>query len=164
MAFSVLLAATLLMTDAPAFAQTAEPIRYTLSFPAPHTHYVEVTAAVPTGRQPSVELMMAVWTPGSYLVREYSRNVERVTAAGRDGRALAVEKSDKNRWRVDDRRRADRHRQLSRLRPRDVGAHQLGRGGLRADQRRADVHDAGRSLAAPARGRARAARRLARSR
>ena len=26
--------------------------------------------------------MMAVWTPGSYLVREYSRNVEAVTAAG----------------------------------------------------------------------------------
>ena len=44
--------------------------------------------------------MMAVWTPGSYLVREYSRNVEGVTATGQGGRALAVEKSDKNRWRV----------------------------------------------------------------
>jgi predicted metalloprotease with PDZ domain len=97
----VLLAATLLMTDAPAaFAQAPEPIRYTLSFPAPHTHYAEVTATVPTGRQPVAELMMAVWTPGSYMVREYSRNVEAVTAAGPDGRALAVEKSDKNRWRV----------------------------------------------------------------
>lgn len=89
------------MTDvATTAAQTAEPIRYILSFPAPHTHYAEVTATVPTGRQPSVELMMAVWTPGSYMVREYSRNVEAVTAAGPDGRALAVEKSEKNRWRV----------------------------------------------------------------
>ena len=89
------------MTDAPAaFAQASEPIRYTLSFPAPHTHYAEVTATVPTGRQPVAELMMAVWTPGSYMVREYSRNVEAVAAAGPDGRALAVEKSDKNRWRV----------------------------------------------------------------
>ena len=86
----------------PAAAQTpaAEPIRYTLSFPAPETHYLEVSAAVPTGRQPQVELMMAVWTPGSYMVREYARQVEGVTAAGPDGRALAVEKSDKNRWRV----------------------------------------------------------------
>jgi len=99
-ASSVVLAATLLMTDVPAFAQTAEPIRYTLSFPAPETHYAEVTATVPTGRQPVAELMMAVWTPGSYMVREYSRNVETVTAAGPDGRALAVEKSEKNRWRV----------------------------------------------------------------
>ena len=84
-----------------AAAQTpVEPIRYTVSFPAPQTHYVEVTASVPTARRPEVELMMAVWTPGSYLVREFSRHVEAVTAVGADGRAVAVEKSDKNRWRV----------------------------------------------------------------
>ena len=85
----------------PAAAQTApEPIRYTLSFPEPQTHYVEVTAVVPTDRRPAVELMMAVWTPGSYLVREYARHVEAVTATSPDGRALTVEKSDKNRWRI----------------------------------------------------------------
>jgi predicted metalloprotease with PDZ domain len=83
-------------------AQTrpVEPIRYTLRFPAPHTHYVEIEADVPTGRRPEVELMMAVWTPGSYLVREYARHVERVTAALPDGRPLAVAKTRKNRWRI----------------------------------------------------------------
>ena len=90
----------------PSAAQTTtpaatEPIRYTLSFPAPQTHYIEVAAEVPTGRRPQIELMMAVWTPGSYLVREYSRNVEAVTASGAGGRALAVEKSEKNRWRFE---------------------------------------------------------------
>ncbi len=99
---SFVLTGLLLMTDvALATAQTpAEPIRYTVSFPAPQTHYVEVTASVPTSRRPEVELMMAVWTPGSYLVREFSRNVEAVTAVSGDGRALAVEKADKNRWRI----------------------------------------------------------------
>src|SRR5262245_62656739 len=104
MAFRLLplVAAALLMTHADsAAAQTAaEPLRYTLSFPAPQTHYMEVSATVPTDRRPEVELMMAVWTPGSYLVREYERNVEAVTAAAPDGRALTVVKSDKNRWRV----------------------------------------------------------------
>src|SRR5262245_17603651 len=76
----------------------AEPIRYTLSFPAPHTHYVEVTATVPTGGRPQVELMMAVWLPGSYLVREFERHVEGLTARGPDGRALEVDRSRKNRW------------------------------------------------------------------
>ena len=80
-------------------ARPAEPIRYTIRFPAPHTHYMDVTAAVPTGGKPDIELMMAVWTPGSYLVREYQRNIERVTATGA-GRSLAVAKSDKNRWRI----------------------------------------------------------------
>ena len=52
---------------------------------------------------------MAVWTPGSYLVREYERHVEGV-AASADGKPVAVEKSRKNRWRIDHRRGARRSR------------------------------------------------------
>jgi predicted metalloprotease with PDZ domain len=90
-----------MMHAAAARAQgSPEPIRYTLNFPAPQTHYVDVTATVPTGGRPDVELMMAVWTPGSYLVREYARNVEAVTASGAGGRALDVDKSKKNHWRI----------------------------------------------------------------
>ena len=48
-----------------------------------------------------LELTMAVWTPGSYLVREYSRHVEGLTARTRGGEPLAVEKVAKNRWRVE---------------------------------------------------------------
>ena len=42
---------------------------------------------------------MATWTPGSYLIREYERHVEAVTASA-GLRAVAVEKSAKNRWRI----------------------------------------------------------------
>jgi predicted metalloprotease with PDZ domain len=77
-----------------------EPIRYTLNFPAPQSHYVEVEAVFPSLGQPDFELYMAVWTPGSYLVREYARNVEGVVARGSDGKVLAVEKVKKNRWKV----------------------------------------------------------------
>jgi predicted metalloprotease with PDZ domain len=80
--------------------ESAEPIEYLVAFPAPHTHYAEVTARVPSAGRAQVDLMMPVWTPGSYLVREFSRHVEDVTAAAPDGRRLAVEKTDKNRWRV----------------------------------------------------------------
>jgi predicted metalloprotease with PDZ domain len=89
-------AAFLLLISA-AFAQ--EPVRYTLRFPAPHTHYLEVSASIPAGR-PSTDLFMAVWTPGSYLVREYARNVENFHARDAQGRELAWEKTRKNRWRV----------------------------------------------------------------
>jgi predicted metalloprotease with PDZ domain len=44
---------------------------------------------------------MAVWTPGSYLVREYERHVEAVAAKGADGRARPVQKTRKNRWSID---------------------------------------------------------------
>ncbi len=80
-------------------AQALEPIRYTLRFPAPQTHYVEVEASIPTAGRPDVEVYMATWTPGSYLIREYERHVEAVTAhAG--ARALVVQKSRKNRWTI----------------------------------------------------------------
>ncbi len=77
-------------------ASAQEPIRYTLRFPAPQTHYLEVSASVPsTG--PNLEVFMAVWTPGSYLVREYARNVEGFEATA-GGKPLAWEKTRKNRW------------------------------------------------------------------
>ena len=80
-------------------AQTAAPIRYTLRFPAPQTNYMEVEAVVPIDGRAAVDMFMAVWTPGSYLVREYERNVEAVAATA-NGRALDVQKTVKNRWRV----------------------------------------------------------------
>jgi predicted metalloprotease with PDZ domain len=86
-------------------AQTADtqppaPVRHTLRFPAPQTNRLDVSSVVPTGQRADVELMMAVWTPGSYLVREYARNVEGLKAVGPDGRPLTVVKSSKNRWRI----------------------------------------------------------------
>ena len=39
--------------------QSTDPIRYTLRFPAPHTHYMEVEAVYPTEGRPQIELFMA---------------------------------------------------------------------------------------------------------
>ena len=90
---------TVVFGDAAVRAQALDPIRYTLRFPAPHTHYVDVEASIPTAGRAEVEVYMATWTPGSYLIREYERNVEAVTASA-GTRALAVAKSTKNRWKV----------------------------------------------------------------
>ena len=78
-----------------------EPLVYTLRFPSPRTHYVEVEAVVPTDGREQIEMMLAVWTPGSYLVREYARHLEQVEASSRDGVLLPVEKTRKNRWRIE---------------------------------------------------------------
>lgn len=89
----------LLLLAAPAAAQTREAIRYTVRFPAPQTNYLEVEALVPTDGRAALDMMMAVWTPGSYLIREYQRNLEAVRASS-GGRALAIDKTTKNRWRI----------------------------------------------------------------
>ncbi|MCP4462612.1 MAG: M61 family metallopeptidase [Planctomycetaceae bacterium] len=61
-------------------------------------HYVTVTMTVhATG--PETELMMATWTPGSYLVREYAKHIDRITATAGD-ETLPIIKTRKNRWTV----------------------------------------------------------------
>jgi predicted metalloprotease with PDZ domain len=78
----------------------SESYRYTVRIANPLTHYAEVEARFPSGGQ-ALELFLAVWTPGSYLVREYSRHVEDVTAFDESGRQLQVRKTRKNRWLVE---------------------------------------------------------------
>ncbi|HYG61105.1 MAG TPA: PDZ domain-containing protein [Thermoanaerobaculia bacterium] len=98
-------------------ATMPEPISYTLRFPAPQTHYVEAEAWLPTGGRPAVDLAMAVWTPGSYMVREFSRQVEGFEARSEAGDPLPWDKTSKNHWRVETRglsRIAVRYRVYSR--------------------------------------------------
>ncbi len=100
-AFSVVatLAATLL--GVPVLTQSVEPIVYTVRFPEPHTHYAVVDAQIPTGGRDRIELMMAVWTPGSYLVREFARHIEGLSARSPEGAPLAIQKTRKNRWTIE---------------------------------------------------------------
>ncbi|MEM7262795.1 MAG: PDZ domain-containing protein [Planctomycetota bacterium] len=78
-------------------AHAADPIEYTLRFPEPHTHYVEVDARFPTELRKEITVRMATWTPGSYLIREFARHIEDVEVATEGS---SVEKVAKNRWRI----------------------------------------------------------------
>ncbi|HST51167.1 MAG TPA: PDZ domain-containing protein [Pyrinomonadaceae bacterium] len=84
-------------------APNAPQIAYTVSMPKPYTHFLEVEARLryTSGAPNNVSLVMPVWTPGSYLVREFERNVEGFNAADGTGRALSWSKTNKNTWRVE---------------------------------------------------------------
>jgi predicted metalloprotease with PDZ domain len=73
---------------------------YRLAFPQPHAHLIDVEARFDDLDGDAALVRMAAWTPGSYLVRDYARHVQELTAAGPDGAALAVTKVDKATWRV----------------------------------------------------------------
>jgi predicted metalloprotease with PDZ domain len=74
-------------------------MRYRLSIPEPHTHLLHVEATLDRPG-PAPELAFPVWTPGSYLVREFARHVEGLAAADGDGRPLPIVRLDKHRFRV----------------------------------------------------------------
>lgn len=77
-----------------------DPIAYTLRFPDAAAHYMDVEMVVPTEGANELNLFLPTWTPGSYLVREYSRNIISLNAAA-SGSALEVTKTSKNRWIVE---------------------------------------------------------------
>src|SRR5215204_30632 len=84
--------------------QSAAPeISYTIGMSKPWTHLLEVEMRLNwAANSPSAaEISMPVWTPGSYLVREYARHVESFGAADAGGNALTWRKTDKNSWQVD---------------------------------------------------------------
>jgi predicted metalloprotease with PDZ domain len=95
--------ATLLAAGTPAAARPAAAVptlRYTLAMPAPQTHYYEVKMEFGGFPAEYTDVKMPVWTPGSYLVREYAKNVEGFQAKTTGGQALTAEKINKNTWRV----------------------------------------------------------------
>ena len=71
-------------------------ISFTVSMTKPHTHLLEVDARVKreaNAPAPTEELLvMPVWTPGSYLVREYARHVQDFSAKDATGQPLKWEK------------------------------------------------------------------------
>lgn len=97
-ALALLLAAGLPASARP--AATVPTLRYTLAMPAPQTHYFEVKMELGGFPADYTDVKMPVWAPGSYLVREYAKNVEGFAARTASGQALAVEKLNKNTWRV----------------------------------------------------------------
>jgi predicted metalloprotease with PDZ domain len=75
-------------------------MRYRVAMPEPHGHLFHVELAVERPGD-AVVLAMPVWTPGSYLVREFARHLEGLAASDGAGRALPVTRLDKQRWRVE---------------------------------------------------------------
>src|SRR5262245_17770801 len=79
-------------------AQKLEPLVYTLSFPNPASKTFDVSVTVPTGKRESVDLMMAIWSPGFYGIQNYARNVSAFAAKAPDGTVLEVMKPNDSRW------------------------------------------------------------------
>lgn len=90
--------ATLLMLSfGTGFSQT---ISYTLSMSKPQDHYYQVEMKLEGFKSAELDVKMPVWAPGSYLVREFAKNVDLVKAYDENGKELPVKKVSKNDWKI----------------------------------------------------------------
>lgn len=89
-------------TPTPIVKAVPPEISYTVSMSRPWTHLLEVEMTVKWAQMPEkAELKMPVWTPGSYLIREYARHVQNFSARDAAGNELPWAKSNKNTWAIE---------------------------------------------------------------
>lgn len=81
----------------PPITSTSQSIEHIVRFDDRNTHYLNIETTI---TNPGDTLMMAVWTPGSYLIREYARNIESLQIVNQDGTGVAVDHLTKNRWSI----------------------------------------------------------------
>jgi predicted metalloprotease with PDZ domain len=70
-------------------------VRYTVTMGDPNSHLFHVKMEVRGAPGPSTDFILPAWTPGSYKLRDFAKNVQDFSA-GRQG----WRKVDKSRWRV----------------------------------------------------------------
>jgi len=70
--------------------------------PQPESHLFEVTLSVQGWQESVLHLKMPAWTPGSYLVREYAKHLQDLSAdTGEQRHPLPSHKLAKNHWQVE---------------------------------------------------------------
>ncbi|MBK9191886.1 MAG: M61 family metallopeptidase [Crocinitomicaceae bacterium] len=79
---------------------SALEINYKLGMSKPNTHYFEVEMNVSGISASAIQVKLPVWAPGSYLVREFSKNINQVYAFDEKGNTREVTKISKNCWEI----------------------------------------------------------------
>jgi predicted metalloprotease with PDZ domain len=80
-------------------AESQVKIGFEVSFTEPQAHYADVEMNISGIKKDYIDVKMPVWAPGSYLVREFAKNVEAFSATA-SGKPAKFEKVRKNIWRV----------------------------------------------------------------
>lgn len=79
--------------------RTTPKIHFQVAMPQPNSHLFEVSLQVSGWQAPVLDLKLPVWTPGSYLVREYAKNLQDFSAQA-GNTILPWQKLAKNHWQV----------------------------------------------------------------
>jgi predicted metalloprotease with PDZ domain len=75
-----------------------KPIRYAIVPKHPAAHLFEVTLTIDAPSPDGQRFMLPVWIPGSYMMREFARNIVTLRAFNDAGRKVRVTKTDKHAW------------------------------------------------------------------
>ena len=73
------------------------PISYRLALTDPAGHRCTITLTIPTPAADGQRLSLPAWIPGSYMIRDFARQIETIVATA-DGAPVPLTKRDKDTW------------------------------------------------------------------
>lgn len=76
-------------------------VHYLVEITDPQNHIVKVRLSAQRGDLEQLTIFMPSWSPGSYLMREYARNIRTITAKTSSGEYLSFEQKTKGTWEID---------------------------------------------------------------
>jgi len=74
-------------------------IRYTITADNPKAHLLNITLDIESPSQPVQHLRLPNWIPGSYLIRDFAKNILNLRAVNQQGAPIKIDTIDKSNWR-----------------------------------------------------------------
>jgi predicted metalloprotease with PDZ domain len=84
-------------TKEPAKMQYSEEVEYCIAAKDPASHLFQVSVTVSTPAADGQVFALPAWIPGSYMIREFARNIVQIDAMA-DGKKIDLHKVDKHTW------------------------------------------------------------------
>lgn len=80
--------------------QHSADIHYTLNVSSLSGHMLDVSLQINMPSSDGHELTLPAWIPGSYMIRDFAKNIVEISAQDAQGQALSIHKLDKQTWKL----------------------------------------------------------------
>lgn len=76
-------------------------MRYLISCPKPHTHFIELEFIIEDNTQDVVIVKLPAWRPGRYELQNFAKNIQKWAAFDQHGQPLPFRKHSKDCWKIE---------------------------------------------------------------
>lgn len=80
---------------------TTNSIDYTIRLDNANSHIFDVSIHIPAHQQQSLTLTLPAWLPGSYMIRDFAKNIITFAASDSQNQVIAFHKTDKQTWKIE---------------------------------------------------------------
>lgn len=81
-------------------SKTGLKLAYKLSATNTKEHFFDISIQISNNRQSTLDVAIPAWSPGRYVIHNFTRNIQDVVATTANDQSLTIDKLDKQTWRI----------------------------------------------------------------